>query len=532
MEAKKSGDKVTANALKLVANTTYGAMLNQYNELYDPLMGRSVCISGQLYLLELAEHLYKDVPDLRIVQLNTDGIMVEFDDSQYEQVQAILKEWQERTGFELEEDSIEKLIQKDVNGYLEVQTSGDVKIKGGILVRGIAPAGAFKVNNNATIVSKAIVDYFVDNIPVEQTINDCTDILAFQLIAKASHKYLGMFQLVDDQRVQLQRCNRVYATTDERYGTLYKDRMDGGTIKVAGLPDHCLIDNDNHLTIEAVDRQWYINLAEKYIKDFLGESPRTGRSKKMATTTAKKTEKPKSITGIYNKLVAIRKDFAASEVSKSGKNIHAEFDYFELSDIIPVATDICSKYNTVFLATFPSGQALGRLVDLDDSNEIQFVFDTVHIKEPAKFRMNEAQACGAEQTYYRRYLYYQLLDIDPKDTFDGGAKAPAPLPLAPASQHKKPATTEERADVKKSLTATDEQADELQIDALKKALKELKKQDPSQESFIASVILRTNKFTKITRSECEKLLLAVNKQLAVYRAKEEDAIWNGQATEQ
>ena len=57
MQAKKSGDKATANALKLVANTTYGAMLNKYNALFDPLMGRSVCITGQLRLLELANHL-------------------------------------------------------------------------------------------------------------------------------------------------------------------------------------------------------------------------------------------------------------------------------------------------------------------------------------------------------------------------------------------------------------------------------------------------------------------------------------------
>lgn len=43
MKAKKAGDKKTANALKLVANTSYGAMLNgkngiSYNDLYDPLM--------------------------------------------------------------------------------------------------------------------------------------------------------------------------------------------------------------------------------------------------------------------------------------------------------------------------------------------------------------------------------------------------------------------------------------------------------------------------------------------------------------
>ena len=75
MKAKAAGDIATANALKLVCNTTYGCLLNQYNDLYDPLMGRSVCISGQLYLLELARHCYQDIPGLKIVQLNTDGIM-------------------------------------------------------------------------------------------------------------------------------------------------------------------------------------------------------------------------------------------------------------------------------------------------------------------------------------------------------------------------------------------------------------------------------------------------------------------------
>ena len=76
ISAKKAGDKATANNLKLVLNTCYGATLNQYNDLYDPLQARSVCISGQLYLSELANHLYTEVDGLEIVSLNTDGIMV------------------------------------------------------------------------------------------------------------------------------------------------------------------------------------------------------------------------------------------------------------------------------------------------------------------------------------------------------------------------------------------------------------------------------------------------------------------------
>ena len=87
--AKKAGDKVKANALKLVANTTYGAMLNQYNDLYDPLMGRSVCITGQLRLVELAYHLVNECKTLKIIQLNTDGIMVSLDNEDVEKYDEI-----------------------------------------------------------------------------------------------------------------------------------------------------------------------------------------------------------------------------------------------------------------------------------------------------------------------------------------------------------------------------------------------------------------------------------------------------------
>lgn len=272
MQAKKSGDKAKASALKLVANTTFGATLDKDNDLYDPLMGRSVCISGQLYLIELANHLYTEIEDLVIVQLNTDGIMVEFDDSQYEKVKAITKEWQERTGFELEEDHIKLMVQNNVNNYIEVQESGETKTKGGYLVRGISTAGAFNINNNATIIPKAIIDYFTKDIPVEKTIGECNDIFQFQLIAKASGLYKEVYQLIDEEKVPMQKCNRVYATEDLTYGTLYKVHNNGGITKIAGLPEACIVDNSNILDISAVDKSWYINLAKKQIADFKGES--------------------------------------------------------------------------------------------------------------------------------------------------------------------------------------------------------------------------------------------------------------------
>ena len=274
VKAKRAGDKATANALKLVLNTTYGAMLNRYNPLYDPLMGRSVCISGQLFLLELANHLVADCKTLKVIQLNTDGIMVSFDEDEYQKVLEITGEWQERTGFELEEDTVKSICQKDVNNYVEVPFEGDPKIKGGVLVRGIAPAGAFNINNNACVVAKAVKDYLAYGIPVEDTILSCDRLLDFQLVAKAGSKYGDALHEIDGQMEVVQKVNRVYATEDHRYGTLYKIHLGtGNLVKIAGLPAKCVVDNDNHLTIDAVDRDWYIRQAKKYVRDFLGEKP-------------------------------------------------------------------------------------------------------------------------------------------------------------------------------------------------------------------------------------------------------------------
>ena len=222
LKAKADGDKTTSNALKLVVNTTYGASLDKYNHLYDPLMGRSVCITGQLFLLELANHLYKDIPDLEVVQLNTDGMMVEFDDTYIKQVQEIIKEWEGRTGFELEEDCIAQIAQKDVNNYIEVQTNGAIKTKGAYFSRGIAKAGQFNINNNAIVVAKAIQEYLINGTPVEETIANNNDIFDYQIIAKAGSKYSRAYQLVNDKEVPIQKVNRVYATSNKSLGKLYK----------------------------------------------------------------------------------------------------------------------------------------------------------------------------------------------------------------------------------------------------------------------------------------------------------------------
>ena len=525
MQAKKSGDKTTANALKLIANTTYGATLNKYNDLYDPLMARSVCISGQLYLIELSNHLFQAVPDLRILQTNTDGIMVEFDDSHYDLVKEITEEWQQRTGFELEEDAVARIYQKDVNGYIEVATDGSVKKKGGYVVRGIAPAGAFNINNNATIVAKAIVEFFVNGTPVEDTINASTDIFEFQLIAKAGAKYKEAYHLVDGEKRPVQKVNRVYATSDERYGKLFKVKADDDSeAKIDSLPEHCIIDNNNQLTIYDVDKQFYIDMARKRINDFLGikpQKPKKERKAKMPrTTTPKETPTEQNPMNVLQKLQKARSMFLAEGVKKSGMNTDIEFMYFELKDIVPTATPIFEELGLLPVVYMDKELAYMDMVNTEN-REDKITFSIPLASWQGNRAVNPIQVIGATVTYYRRYLYQIALDICEADEIDNKPQSvltdstPAPAPATKA-----PATPQERAEVKKELTNAEGMADALQLSQFKKAMKALKDKvkgdttyhDPVEE-WMAQVAIRTKGFTEISKADCAKILTRVSEMM-------------------
>lgn len=520
MKAKAEGNMKVANPLKLVCNTTYGCLLNKYNDLYDPLMGRSVCISGQLYLLELAEHCYQEIEGLRIVQLNTDGIMVECDKKDYKKLNGICDEWQQRTGFELEEDTVIKIVQKDVNNYIEVQQGGKPKAKGGYLVKGVSTKGAFNVNNNCVIVATALKEYFLNGTPVEETINNCDDIFQFQMIAKAGAKYKEAYHLVNGMKVPVQKVNRVYATSDERYGKLYKVKAeDSSEAKIDSLPEHCFIDNNNELSIEQIDRDFYIAMAKKRINDFKGIKPeKKGKKKKMATTTKKTTTKPGNV---YQKLIQARLTFMEGGVEKTGKNMFMSFMYFELEDIVPRATKIFNDIGLLPVVKFEDGQAKMDVINTDNPDEVVTFtapFDKIEpiiSNNKGTKATNSMQALGASITYMRRYLYMIALDICEADEIDGhlGEESAPKTVAAKPVQKKVPVTPQQREQVKEHLTAPAEKASALQIKGLKSVLKKLREADPSKEDFILKLGVQTKSFTDISKADCEAVIKRVNEML-------------------
>lgn len=381
-------------------------------------------------------------------------------------------------------------------------------------MKGIAPAGAFNINNSCVIVATALKEFFVNGIPVEDTINSCDDIFQFQIIAKAGAKYREAYHVVDGEKQSVQKVNRVYATADERYGKIFKVKAeDDSEAKIDSLPEHCIIDNDNELSIDEVDRSFYIAMAKKRVDDFKGIKPektkKPRRTKKMATTT--------KTTNVYQKLLTARAKFLEANVEKTGKNMHLSFKYFELEDIVPTAIRIFNEVGLIPVVNFTADVATMNIINTDNPEEsVPFVapFNQIApiVSNAGKQATNEMQALGSSITYMRRYLYMIALDICESDSIDANL-GKGESDSAPAAEKKAPTTPEQRQEVKENLTAPADNASALQIKGLKAVLKKLKDADPSKEELIANIAVQTKGFTEISKSDCETLIQKITAML-------------------
>jgi hypothetical protein len=269
--AAKKTDKPKAEALKLLLNTAYGAMKSKFNNMYDPKMANSVCITGQLLLVDLIE---KIEPYCKLVQSNTDGIMViPFDKDKLKEE---IDKWQQRTRITAEIDVCVGIWQKDVNNYVMKFENGKIKTKGAYVTQylpvGDLGRGTNILRNSARIVDIAVVDYFIYKKNPSETILEHNVVSDFQIITKTGSTYTGTYWKHKDGDIKVNKVNRVYATKHQGYGNLYKTKInpDKSVRKdsIANLPDHCYVDNKGTMKIEYVDRDYYIKMANKRIADF------------------------------------------------------------------------------------------------------------------------------------------------------------------------------------------------------------------------------------------------------------------------
>jgi len=259
LRLKAEGKKAEREPYKLICNITYGAMGDKYNKMFDPLHRNLVCVFGQVLLLDLVE---KIEPVCKLIQSNTDGILVLVKKKDVDALKGIISEWEDRTRLKMAYDEYEKVYQGDVNNYVVVDHKGKYKSKGSY-VKSLNP-----LDNDLPIVNRAITDYLVEGVHPRDTIMASDRLIDFQKVVKVSNKYA--YGTLNNHRLT-DKTFRVFASKRPEDGIIGKVKAEGGTIeKFANTPEKCFIWNESVTDVpipDYLDRDWYLNLAIERIRD-------------------------------------------------------------------------------------------------------------------------------------------------------------------------------------------------------------------------------------------------------------------------
>lgn len=287
IEFKRKGDKKARQPFKIMDNAISGQMKQYGSALFDPMSNNSICVNGQLLLLDLIEKLEPVIECL--VQNNTDGIIIKLKDydRDFDVIDGVVAEWEQRTGMKMDfETFFGEIYQKDVNNYVLIdKENGSMKVKGAY-VKKLSP-----LDYDLPIINKALVGFFTNGIPVEKTINECDDMIEFQKIVKLSKEYKHVEHehctprvVTTGVKVKKQhyeyditdrysyKCYRVFASKDITDGRILKcGGKRGKPEKFANTPDHAFIENGDVTTMKCpdkLDRQWYIDLAKDRLRQY------------------------------------------------------------------------------------------------------------------------------------------------------------------------------------------------------------------------------------------------------------------------
>ena len=291
MALKAAGKKKEQAPYKKLLNALSGGMKDPTNPAYDPRNNNCMCINGQLMLLDLIEHL-EAVPGFELIQSNTDGLIIRIPDTDeaFNMVDDICYDWECRCSTDkckilLGLDVISEIYQKDVNNYLWIDAEGKIERKGAYLKE------LSSVDYDLPILNTALMEYMAHGTPIEQTINQCNDLIQFQKIVKLSGKYhhvehehctpqivttgkrvIKQHYVYDRRNTYTYKSYRVFASSSLDDGRILKcGGSRGKPEKFGGTPDHCFIFNDDVNGVKVpqnLDRQWYIDEAKKRLKQF------------------------------------------------------------------------------------------------------------------------------------------------------------------------------------------------------------------------------------------------------------------------
>lgn len=153
--------------MKLALNGVFGDSGSEFSPFFDSSFLLKITINGQLSLCLLAERLL-EIPELEIIQVNTDGITVKYPRQHEELYYKICDDWQKHVKLELEYADYESMHIANVNNYIARYTNGKVKLKGAY----VSDELGWHQNHSAKVIQMAAAAEMLEGIPVEDFIRN------------------------------------------------------------------------------------------------------------------------------------------------------------------------------------------------------------------------------------------------------------------------------------------------------------------------------------------------------------------------
>lgn len=207
-------NKLSAEALKIVINAIYGKFGSDTFWLYDRFAQLQVTINGQLMTMMVVEDL--ELAGIHVISANTDGIIVKLPRDKEKEFKEITDNWCKTNKMTADSERYKLFVRRDVNNYFNVQEGKDkLEFKGALDPKQYIKD--LKKGYDMPIVAKAVYEYFVNNVPVMDTLRNHKDILDFCKTQNVGKQFEVVYDIVKDGKIKhitSQRHVRFYVSTN------------------------------------------------------------------------------------------------------------------------------------------------------------------------------------------------------------------------------------------------------------------------------------------------------------------------------
>lgn len=305
--------------LKIVINSIYGKLGFERGDLFDRLAVLKVTINGQLMIMMLCEEL--ELNGIEVMSANTDGIVVKLYKKDKSLFETIADRWKKLTKLEADAEEYMSYINRDINTYVVKELNGKMTYKGAL--HPTMYLTDLQKGYDMPIVAKAVVDYFIDDKPVLETLYEATNILDFCKTQNVGRQYhvgyipssseddfmsgMNMTSTEDeieneDGVFEIQRQVRYYVSTNG--GVIQKIHNINKSVNRLAAGQKVTICNsldDTPITLRNINYNYYYEECLKIIDPIkLNISPTTKGDRNKGTKSGKALIKKYS--GMYNSL--------------------------------------------------------------------------------------------------------------------------------------------------------------------------------------------------------------------------------------